>query len=524
MSRSLAHKTTPRRVIIWRAVSSEAQVEDKISLSDQEARGRAWVAAHDAVVIDVLTVPGHSRYEADIVEALEELRAGGVAAYDDLKRHWKARDFDVLWAYHPSRFGRSKTLYSYVIENTVRSGAVVQCDIGGEINAGNFDISHAMSAIQATEGIQRLVQGRAAGMIERAARGMHVNSKLPFFHIEDASGRMVVDRQRYERLIADLFVIVVDQRTAWDGVEVELNARGHVAPDGLLFRRHFFRNVIYTPAFWGNVGVGYGSRKRGNRERREWYMIEPGHEIPPGVTMFYGVCEAVYDQPDAERLKAELRRREAIRGRMTPARTRPFSGLLVCAECGHNLRYVHVYGSGYKGYTCASRYIAQRGYRTTYDCTQRTSIPFDDIVSYFDNLIRAMLAATDPVRLLYPLPTPRDTSAALERELTDVEAQIVRLTARLASVPDAVAGDVLAYLERLGERRKTLHAQQIDARTTRLQADQRSAAIRSALGQIDLARFWSQPEAVIHQQLHALMDGVKVEVLDGVIVALRPKT
>jgi len=43
------------------------------------------------------------------------------------------------------------------------------------------------------------------------------------------------------------------------------------------------------------------------------------------------------------------------------------------------------------------------------------------------------------------------------------------------------------------------------------------------LGQIDLARFWSQPEAVIHQQLHALMDGVKVEVLDGVIVALRPK-
>ena len=371
---------------------------------------------------------------------------------------------------------------------------------------------------------QRLVQGRAAGMLDRAARGMHVNSKLPFFHIEDASGRMVVDRQRYERLIADLFTIVVDQRTAWDSVEVELNARGHVADDGLPFRRHFFRNVIYTPAFWGNVGVGYGSRKRGNRERREWYMIEPGHEIPPGVTMFYGVCEAVYSGVDAERLKAELRRREAIRGRMTPARTRPFSGLLVCAECGHNLRYVHVYGSGYRGYTCASRYIAQRGYRTTYDCTQRTSIPFDDIVSYFDNLIRALLAASDPVRLLHPLPTPRDTSAALERELADVEAQIVRLTARLASVPDAVAGDVLAHLERLGERRKTLHAQQIDARTTRLQADQRGAAIRSALGQIDLARFWSQPEAVIHQQLHALMDGVKVEVLDGVIVALRPKT
>ncbi len=114
------------RAIIWCAVSSQAQIgEDEISLPQQESEARTFAADQGYQVVDLLTVPGFSRRESDVITALDEFAAQGIFAYHKLREHWQRRDFDCLIAFNHSRLGRSSTLHSYVIENTILAGARV---------------------------------------------------------------------------------------------------------------------------------------------------------------------------------------------------------------------------------------------------------------------------------------------------------------------------------------------------------------------------------------------------------------
>jgi len=127
--------TKPLRAVIWSAVSSEEQArDDKISLAEQERLGREWAAAQGGTVIAHLSVPGHPRSEADLIDSLDELRRNGVSAYDDLRALWKARAFDVLWAYSHSRLGRARTILPHVIDNVIKSGATIYLNHGGMLH------------------------------------------------------------------------------------------------------------------------------------------------------------------------------------------------------------------------------------------------------------------------------------------------------------------------------------------------------------------------------------------------------
>ena len=208
-----------------------------------------------------------------------------------------------------------------------------------------------------------------------------------------------------------------------------------------------------------------------------------------------------------------------VGGVMTSGDTHAFSGLLICGECGYTMRYMQA--GDYRSYRCTSNNRQGRRDKDFY-CANRTGIRYEALVTFFDDLIRQLVASGDPVQLLRR-DTPGDNPLpALERDLAKVQSNIDKLTSRLASVPDAVAGDVLRQLEALGNQRDILRVQKIQAQE-RQSAQRNSAdATRRILDTIDISAFWRLNEREIHQRLHALLSGVKLIVLDGQIIALRP--
>lgn len=164
----------PYRVIVWCAVSSKQQAaEDKASLPAQEEEGREFTRAVGGVAVDVLTVPGHSR---DIV--LFEDAAREMEAYQCLRDHCEASDFDVLWARDPDRLGRDPALAQTVASLVERSGAEVYCasapHVLGQGGAGQRYV-YAIQSVRAGEDQQRRKQYQRMGMRRRIERGMPSN-------------------------------------------------------------------------------------------------------------------------------------------------------------------------------------------------------------------------------------------------------------------------------------------------------------------------------------------------------------
>jgi len=60
---------TPLRALIFTAVSSKIQTEtDKMSLPEQERLCRAFADANDMIVIETLSISGHSRSETEALD------------------------------------------------------------------------------------------------------------------------------------------------------------------------------------------------------------------------------------------------------------------------------------------------------------------------------------------------------------------------------------------------------------------------------------------------------------------------
>jgi len=112
---------TPLRALIFTAVSSKIQTEtDKMSLPEQERLCRAFADANSMVVIETLSIHGHSRSETDIFTLFEDYAAIGVTAYHKLRQHWITGNFDVLVCVAPHRLGRSSSIVTFILENVIK--------------------------------------------------------------------------------------------------------------------------------------------------------------------------------------------------------------------------------------------------------------------------------------------------------------------------------------------------------------------------------------------------------------------
>src|SRR5689334_9451085 len=129
---------TGKRAVIWCAVSTKAQVDDKDSLPTQESEARAFCDREGLEVVAVLLVPGHSRRYTDIHELAAAMRKQGIDAFDRLLDLWATRGFDVLVCRDGNRFARTQSLFSRVVEDTINIGATIYSLADGKVDKENF--------------------------------------------------------------------------------------------------------------------------------------------------------------------------------------------------------------------------------------------------------------------------------------------------------------------------------------------------------------------------------------------------
>jgi hypothetical protein len=516
------------RVAIWRAVSSKRQAV-KVSLSEQERLGREWASQNNGEVVAVFTVPGHSRREADVIDLFEDYAAHSIFAYHELRKMWKSKGFDVLHAYDDSRFGRSATLATYVMENTLLSGASIYYHDGGWLrHEGGFRYRIAVGSAEAAGSVDKMVDRSRFGKIDRAKNGLINGATPPLSHIvirDPRSGKALrteVDetKRRLFDDIADLLIAGV----SWDRLGTELMQRGHLNERGNKYSSARLYATVLNPIFWGNQSVNHVHTENQNHNDRGLWAFDRHVPRPPYIDMFYDVHVPVYTGEQAEQVKQELRRRSTIiRGKARPGHTRFFTGLAVCGVCWRTMETTSV--NRYYGLRCGQRFKR----RIDDPCPNIKPISAKSVQHYFHVRIEKMLA-NEPVEDF----TEFNDQQIINRQLRQITADIETLNTRvdtlmreqsLASVDEQA--DYRRLINEYSSQRKTLRTRyqeleyELEESAHNLEDVKRALESIQKFGGVD--KFWEQEKHIINQTLFLLMCGRQLVVFEGEIQGTRPR-
>lgn len=500
------------RALIWSAVSTRSQATpDKISLPLQEERARAWCAAQGFEVVEVLTVPGVSRSEEDIVKMLDDYAALGCFAYHKLREYWYTDKFDVLVAFSYDRLARSTTGTAWVISNTVNKGKKIYLlEDGGYITLEDYRFKSAIAGITVTSPLDSLkAKGKAAkrAMIHRGLPG----NKTPLSHrVErDANGkalRVVVneDLRPFFDALATLFL----QGVGYIPLGGELAARGILTPKGTIYGATTLHHLMYNPMTWGNMGLNhsyYGANPQTGR-----YIYDDDAPVPDGVIIVRGVVEPIWRGALADDLKAELRRREEMaNGRAKPSTTYRFSRLAVCGACGWGMVTMVVHGKR-KGLICA------QSKKSLQYCSQGRYVSAEAVQAFIVAYVQQLQQ--------FDAPLPQPQRPTLEDEVRRIEAQIDRLLEEQSLAPSALQERYRKKLADLGERLDTLHTQQQASHIAQQREWRQSNDALHVLPEIAAEGFWERPDVEINQALKRLMGDTRLVVMDKQVTGVRIKT
>lgn len=512
------------RAIIWTSVSSRPQAgDDKISLEEQERLCREWCEANHCTIVDVLTVPGHSRYESDLFDLMEDYAQRGIWAYHRIREHWKQQDFDVLVCYHDSRFARSATVYNSIVENVIRSGARIYRIVGGWIDEDNKTFQLALGSVNATSGSEQLIKGRKMGMKKRAQRGLPTTSGVPITHklIRNEKGKAekLVVNESHRRLFDD-FVTLFLEGVGWRRMEQELYKRfGHVNQFGEPWSSNRMYRIMTNPTTWGHSAMHY----RGNHKMApigEW-IFEEGHEIPPGVTIHYNTHEPVWTGETAELLKAEFRRRQQMLGKRLPNHTYDFSGLLICGNCGYYL--TTAYSKYWRGLACRSKFSHRV---PPIDCPHTKAISQKTIQEWFHTRLLNVIENGSWEGLLGSTDEQSSTTslAQVESEIADLRHAIVQMIEDQARQKmDNVRAIYQDRIDKAGERLEILEQRRRELEQqflSRTRAQQERQAALDTIKSLTLERFWELEGREINQVLMRLMGKRRLVVTNATIVGV----
>ena len=192
------------RAVVWAAVSSKPQLktksadgaeEDKESLPEQLAEGRAYAERMGWQVVGELSVPGHSREYIHYHEA-----AADIEAYAELERLANERSFDVLIARGRDRLGRTDALIATAEAIVAQGGAQVLSlamphPVGQQTERGALYIA-AIERAGAQSELVELRRRHKSGMRGRILRGEPANL-VPYPWVKQGKhGKVVLPPER----------------------------------------------------------------------------------------------------------------------------------------------------------------------------------------------------------------------------------------------------------------------------------------------------------------------------------------
>jgi hypothetical protein len=520
---------------LWVAVSSRAQAaSEKESLPAQERDERAVCLERGWDVAEVLTVPGFSRDYIDIHKCADEMAAQGIVAFKRLIDLWQRRAFDFLICRDGERFARTQTLFSYIVETTIKEiGARIYSLADGLIDENNYRLWIAMGGYKAASDIDRLVRARKKAMAAKAAKGLPTSSRVLLSHRVERDEkhravRLVVDESK-RSLFDDLYKLILEH-VPWNLMDAELYRRfGQTNPrTGQPFASGMLYKLVYSPTFWGNSGQFHGNLHGA-------WAYDPTCPPPEGVVLHYGTHPPVWTGSQAEAIKAELRRREEIvRGRRRGEVYR-FSGLVICDECRFHLSFHGKKrkkdGSYLEAYQCNSQL---KRWRESRHCPQRRHVSARVIFEYLNALLADLLAHSDDVEN-YFFRLPQQEQQAVADQVRKLEKAIAGLDERLRYLIDAQTDPALSQAARgaYADRIRAVDAE-MEARRAELEQLQRQMESPSVLSQrrvaldeiatLGLAAFWAQDRTTINASLHRLFGRYRLRARDGQIVGLAKTT
>ena len=511
-----------QRAVLWVAVSSQAQAkEGDISLEEQERAMRAWCEAQGAVVVDVLSVPGHSRSEEDILTLIDDYRRQGVSAYDDLRAHWQKRDFDLLLLYDNSRLARSNPLYVWCATCVQSAGARIYRIVGGWMEQGEFQV--LLGSVEATAGIKRLVRMRHAKMDEYASRGLPTSSRHSdaLLVIRDEKHRMVkmvpdpARAQEWQDL-ALIFCGGLDPATGEYIPPTPYHQLEQTMHQRFGYPKHYsnyYYQFLWRPSTWGHTA-------RHMHDQRGLWSFDLSAPVPDGIKIWRNTHEPVISGALAESIQDEMKRRyhkaAIIRGNARPAGAFAYTGLLLCGTCWSRLVAVRKRDQYHTYYMCRTNPPSR--YRTGH-CTRPVSIEHLDITRKIDHLLRQALAFADP-ELFFAANRGKgsaagdsvDTVSALADEIVVLERRaktaLEKLSdANLDALREVFSQELLSLNERLKIKKERL------AGLTRAAAKDTTRRRKQALKRLQLEILWWLPEHEINQLLHQVFGDIRFAVM-----------
>ncbi len=493
-----------QRVLVWAAVSTQAQAADDLtSLPEQERSARALADQHGWRVIDVLRVPGHSRHYIDIHDASRDMLADGIDAFAKLMQHWQDADFDVLIVRDGNRFARTQTLHAYVTERTIATHARIYSLNDGWVDEHNYRMWIAMNGYSAASDIDRLVKASQAPKDRLAEKGLPAQGPSPWFLKVERSdlGRAVsasIDRS-HQWLYDDLARLILDG-VGWRQIEKELWQQGH-GVEGRKWRIFAMHGSVFHPAWWGHSARNFSNPRAPHGGSRDIWVFDESASVPAAVKIWRNTHDPVWSGDQAEEIKAELlRRRRVLRGKALHGKSHRFTGLVLCGYC-HTLMHHND-----TSYQCRS-YYGSRTAQTA--CDRSRSVPTRILQDYIHALLVRMIELNQPDMLIKADEgdDPLVRVAAIEAEIIRVEEQTRRLIVKQAEAQQSLSALYDEQIAHLGEHLAILQANLTEAR---LQwHERRTDGVQAAFDELrsyeNLEQFWASGEYHVNQVLHRLM-------------------
>ncbi len=481
---------SPLRVAVWCAVSSIGQAaEDKISLPEQEAAGRAFAQAVGGTVVRVYHVE-HTREYLDY-----QLASAEMDAYAQLDEDCRRQVFDVLWTRSRDRLGRTMSLILATEGRVQRAGAeVFSAAMPHQIGKSTGDANNLMAALeswQAQRELSELRRRTRSGIRNRVHRGL-AGTRWPYGYrpIRDSIGRSIGaefdDRINAVRMATEMFL----NGESYRAIQQALDQSPWKPPRSEQWSHAHVRRMLSCDTYAGIVRWGAASAS------------DPSTKFP-----------ALWDEQTFRAVQIERQvRQEHARRKGEPS---PLNGVAYCIRCGRAMnRYYYSWPRAERGLRCST-------HSRTKDLKQSCHVNRILEQDVLDFLYEYLASLIDPQRFAEVL-SAHQPGADLQRQLEDAKKRVADVEARRTRLGLGFASGVVkaevyqladAQLEDELNRVLGFLADLERQRQSQPTREERAASLRAVLDRLDA--LFGQPPSEVAATLRRI--GLRVWVGEGVI-------
>lgn len=312
------------------------------------------------------------------------------------------------------------------------------------------------------------------------------------------------------------------------GVTVTRICRGLEA-DGILtklgktrWQHQVIMSILTNEKYTGNAILG----KTFKPDVLSKYRQKNNGQAP----MYYaeGTHPAIIDAETFELVKVEIQRRKDEKvnsvGNSRFTSKYPFSGLLVCGECGHKLRrHVRTVGTGAKvpAWGCSNRILNGRAvcdsHHVNEDTLQQTyTTAIRDMIEDAEEIIAAVSESAG----LVMEPENQAALAQVEQEIIDLQNAVLELH-KAKQQRSVTAADYAAQIKEYSQRMQELEAQQADLQTAANRYSEVKMWLDNFAEHIQSGAIMDATDGMIMKQLVEQIivgvDGIEVHFKCGVI-------